>query len=77
MPMTPEDQSFISALRFRMAPGAAEPPTLDEMKRAILLLRDSRSKAVAASAAGRATKKAKAAPTAAAIDDALSDLDSM
>ena len=78
MAATPEEQSFISALRFRMQPGSLTPPTLEEMKRAILILRESRSKAVQAAAASKAGGKAKkSAPTAAAIEDALSDLDSM
>lgn len=75
MSISPEDQSFISALRFRMAPGSTEPPTLDEMKRAILILRESRHKVTSLATSG--PKKSKSAPTAAAVADALSDLDSM
>lgn len=77
MPISPEDQTFISALRFRMSPGDPNPPTLDEMKRAIMILRESRSKAIEASAASHAGKKKKAAPTAAEVGSALADLDAM
>jgi hypothetical protein len=74
--MTPENQTFISALRFRMAPGSTDPPTLDEMKKAILILRENRSAAAVANlAAGKKPKKS--APSAAAVADALADLDSM
>lgn len=74
MSISPEDQSFISALRFRMAPGSTEPPTLEEMKRAILILRESRSKVT--SLATNQAKKSKT-PSATAVADALSDLDNM
>jgi hypothetical protein len=80
MSISPENQTFISQLRFRMAPGHTEPPTLDEMKRAILILRESRaaaSAANAASAAGKRSSTKKATPSAAAVADALADLDSM
>jgi hypothetical protein len=80
MNLSPENQTFISQLRFRMKPGSTEPPTLDEMKKAILLLRESRSAAAsanAASAAGKRSSTKKAAPTQAAIADALADLDAM
>lgn len=80
MALSPENQTFISALRFRMVPGADNPPTLDEMKRAILILRESRSAASAANAASAAGKRAstkKAPPTQAAVSDALADLDAM
>ena len=63
-----------------MAPGTENPPTLDEMKRAILILRDSRSAAASANAASAAGKRAstkKAPPTASSIADALADLDAM
>ena len=73
--MSPEEQTFISALRFRMAPGATEPPTLDEMKKAILILRGSRRAASDANAASTSGKKAKSAPTQAAISSALDELD--
>jgi hypothetical protein len=77
--MTPEQSTFISALRFRMAPGHENPPTLDEQKMAIQILRENRSKAAAANAASNAKKPrtTKAAPTAAAIADALADLDAL
>jgi hypothetical protein len=80
MSISPENQTFISQLRFRMAPGHSEPPTLDEMKRAILILRDSRkaaSDANAASAAGKRSSTKKAPPTQAQVADALADLDAM
>lgn len=80
MSISPENQTFISALRFRMAPGHSEPPTLDEMKRAIMILRESRAAAGAANAASAAGKRAstkKAAPTAASVANALADLDAM
>jgi hypothetical protein len=76
MTISPEDQTFISALRFRMAPGSTEPPTLDEMKRAIIILRGSRRAAQDANAAS-GVKKSRAKPTAEAISDALADLDAM
>jgi hypothetical protein len=76
--ISPENQTFISQLRFRMAPGHSEPPTLDEMKRAILILRESRKAASEANAASAAGKRAKKAPTSAAdVSSALADLDSM
>lgn len=74
---TPEEQSFISALRFRMIPGAENPPTLDEMKKAIGILRDSRSKTIATVTASGAKSKAKTPPTAQALASALDELDSM
>jgi hypothetical protein len=79
--MTPEEQTFISALRFRMKPGSDNEPTLDEQRRAIQILRENRTKAAAANAASNASRPrkstAKAAPTAAAVADALADLDAM
>lgn len=60
-----------------MAAGDPNPPTLDEMKRAIILLRDSRTKAVEASSVERSAKRSKAAPSNAAVSDALADLDAM
>lgn len=61
-----------------MAPGHSEPPTLEEMKRAILILRDSRKSAADANAASGVKKSsAKKAPSAAAVADALADLDAM
>lgn len=76
MTLSPEDQTFITQLRARSLPGSAEPPTLDEMKRAILILRGKRIAAAEANAAS-GKKPKKAAPTAAAVADALADLDSM
>lgn len=77
MPLSPEDQTFISALRFRMAPGNDQPPTLDEMKKAILILRENRKAAAVANAASGAKKPraAKVAPTSAEVANALADLD--
>ena len=76
--MTPEQQTFISALRFRMKPGHENPPTLEEQKQAILILRESRRASADANAASASGKRAKkAAPSAAAVADALADLDSM
>jgi hypothetical protein len=77
MKISPENQTFISQLRFRMAAGHPEPPTLEEMKRAILILRDSRAAAAAANAASGAKKPKKSPPTAEAIGDLLSDLENM
>ena len=77
MPLSPEDQSFISALRFRMEAGNPEPPTLDEMKRAIVLLRSGRVAAATAAAASKTTRAKKSAPSAADLDDALAGLDLM
>jgi hypothetical protein len=78
MPLSPEDSSFIAQLRLRSAPGSTNPPTLDEMKKAILILRGNRRLAQDASAASAAGKRSKStAPTAAAIGDALADLDAM
>ena len=76
MTLSPEDQTFINNLRQRSLTGASEPPTLDEMKRAILILRQRRSSAAEANAAS-GKRPAKKAPTAEAISDALSALDSM
>lgn len=76
MTLSPEDQTFITQLRLRSLPGAEEPPTLDEMKRAIIILRGRRSAAAEANASS-GKKPAKKAPTAAAVADALADLDSM
>lgn len=75
MTLSAEDQTFINQLRLRSLPGAAEPPTLKEMKRAIILLRCKRTSAADANASSG--KKVKKAPTAAAVADALADLDSM
>jgi hypothetical protein len=79
MTLSPENQTFLSSLRFRMAPGHADPPTLEEQKRAILILRESRRAASDANAASTAggKKSRKAAPTQAEIGDALADLDAM
>lgn len=75
MTLSPEDQTYITQLRLRMAPGTENPPTLDEMKRAIIILRCKRTTAQEANASSG--KKAKKAPTSAAVADALADLDSM
>jgi len=75
MTLSPEDQTFITHLRLRSLPGAADPPTLEEMKRAILILRGKRMAAAGANAASGAKKSTK--PTAAAIANALADLDAL
>jgi outer membrane protein assembly factor BamE (lipoprotein component of BamABCDE complex) len=78
--MTPEQQTFISGLRFRMAPGHENPPTLDEQRLAIKILRDNRSAAAAANAASAAKKPRAPSRTPisqASVSDALADLDSM
>ena len=78
MALSPEEKEFLSLLRTRMESGP--PPTLDEMKRAIILLRESRTKAIAAASASKAASKPRAsrsAPTAAAVENALADLDSL
>lgn len=73
--MTPEDQTFINELRQRNAPNHPNPPTLDEMKRAIVILRCSRSAASEAAAKSKRTAKPKL--TDADVGDALADLDAM
>ena len=75
--LTPEERIFIDAIRKRHV--TKDPPvTLDEMRKSILILRQRRTAALDASAAGT-TKRAstkKAAPTAAQIASALDDFDS-
>lgn len=56
---TPEVQSRISTLR---AKALANTLTREEMKEAVILLRQGRSSAVAASAAGKTRAKASRAP---------------
>lgn len=78
MSLSPQDQTFIHNLRLRMVKGHENPPTLDEMKRSIIILRESRrSAAVANAASGKKVSKAKIAPSASNIADALADLDNM
>ena len=71
--LSPEDKTFMTNLRVRNTPGHPEPPTLDEMKRAIILLRGNRTAAVVAAAS--ATKKPKPKATPIAVGDALADLE--
>ena len=75
--MTPEDQTFINELRLRNSKDHPNPPTLDEMKRAIIILRCSRSSAAEAAAKSKGSRAKKAAPSEADIGDALADLDAM
>ena len=71
--LSPEQSTFVNQCRAKFAAG--EVVTLDEMKRCIMILRGSRTAATeAASAKPRSTKKSP--PTAEAVADALSDLDS-
>jgi hypothetical protein len=76
MTLSAEDQTFITQLRLRSLPGATEPPTLEEMKKAIIILRCKRSSAAEANAAS-GKKAAKKGPSASAVADALADLDSV
>lgn len=77
MALTNDEQAFITQLRNRSIPNHPEPPTLDEMKRAILLLRGSRKLASEAAAASATKSRAKKAPSTAEVSNALADLDSM
>jgi hypothetical protein len=74
MPLSPEDQTFITQCRLRSAEGTI---TLDDMKRAIIILRDNRTAAQVAAATSKASKPRKSAPSAASVADALADLDAM
>lgn len=77
MTLSPEDQTFITQLRLRSMPGSTEPPTLDEMKRAIIILRCKRTSAADANAASGVKRVSKKATSTAAVADALDALDSM
>jgi hypothetical protein len=73
--LTPEESTFIAKHRAMYARG--ETPSLEEMRRAVLILRQRRTSALEANAAS-GTKRAaskKAAPTQAAIASALDELD--
>ncbi len=72
--LTPEEKTLMNNLRVRNQPGHPEPPTLDEMKWAIIKLRESRTAAATAAATSKA-KKPKAVATPLAIGDALADLE--
>jgi hypothetical protein len=71
--LTPEEQTFCSALKVRAMPGHPNPPTLDEMKRYIIILRGVRKAAADLTQASAAKKKAKAAP--ADTDSLLADFE--
>jgi len=73
MALTPEQQSFISTCRLK---ATANLITLDEMKRCIIILRESRKGALDAAAAS-GVKRTKAKPSEAAIGDMLADLEAM
>jgi hypothetical protein len=77
MTLSAEDQTFITQLRLRMLPGTTEPVTLDEMKRAIIILRCKRTSAADASQSASPGKRLSKKPSEAAVADALADLDSM
>jgi hypothetical protein len=78
MSMTPEEQTFLINLRERSKPGSDQPPTLEEQKRAIIILRGNRKLAVEAAASGASRSRAKKSPpTAAEVGNALADLDMM
>jgi hypothetical protein len=70
-----DDNQFITNLRLRLAKGSDNPPTLEEMKRAILILRSGRRLAKDANEASGKPKAKK--PSAADVASALDDLESM
>lgn len=74
MSLTPEEQTFIAQMRLRSAPGSTDPPTLDEMKRTIIILRGSRKAAIEASSIKRSTK---AKVSEASVNDMLADLENL
>jgi hypothetical protein len=67
--LSPEQTSFLNDLRQRSLPGSTNPPTLDEMKQAILYLREGRKSVPQDSS----KPKSKAKPTSEAIGSLLSD----
>jgi hypothetical protein len=74
MTLSPEEQSFITQCRQRMV--AKEPVSLDDMKRAIIILRQNRTAALDANASS-GKKASKAKPTEAAVAGLLDDLEGM
>ncbi len=72
--LTPEQHMFITQLRLRSQPGAEQPPTLDEMKRAILILRGARKLAVEAASTSAKRSSKKPAPSAAVVTGDLGSL---
>ncbi len=72
MSLTPEERTLMNALRIRSVPGHPEPPSLDEMKWAIIKLRETRTAALTAASTSK-VKKPKTTPV--AVGDALADLE--
>ena len=72
-----EEQLWISQLKLRSAQGHPNPPTLDEMKRYIVLLRGERTAACEASAASAGKRASKAAKVERSTDDLLDALENM
>ncbi len=77
MSLTLEEQMFCSQLKARAAPGHPNPPTLDEMKRYIVILRGSRRAAVEASAASASKRVSKALATDRSVDEMLDALENL
>jgi hypothetical protein len=69
--LTPEEQTFVNLCRVKALDKTI---TLEEMKRAIVILKGSRTKSAEASAASGAKKKSKA-PSIESVSSSLADLE--
>jgi hypothetical protein len=72
--LSPEDHAFITECRLKSEAGTI---TLEEQKRAVLLLRAGRVAAVEAAAKARAPRASKPTKVKISTDDALAELEAM